>query len=582
MTAGQEQGGEELAVLRQQLEDLQQAMAAIRGGDVDAVVVGGPQGEQLYTHVSADRPYRVIVEEMGDGAVTVSERGVILYGNDRMAKLLGRDRPGLLGSDVADLVAPASAGTLRHLMDAEPGVTRRAELHLRGSEDAPVPVLASVTGLDIDGLTVRCLIVADLTDERRAAAAVSDARQQLLRQQLELEEEHRLNRLLQQAVLPGRLPESDDVGLAARYLPADRPSMVGGDWYDAFPLRDGVLALAVGDVVGHGVEAAAAMGQMRNALRAYAFAEDSPAAVLDRLNRLAVGLAEGTLATALFGVLDVGTRTFRWAGAGHPAPLLLSDPGPRLLPPPRGMMLGADARATYGEVTEQLAPGDLLVLYSDGLVERRSSDLDADAAALVAAAAGLAGNAPRAVCDALVTRLIPAADPEDDACVLVLGLAAEPAPQRGGTTATNEQLWAEAALPSPGTHGTQLLRADVARPADVTSSRGRLAASLATDPRTARADDVERLLLAYEELASNGLRHGGPPVRTTVDAGPDGWLIVVTDTAVDRRPSPAVDRDPAHGGLGLYLVARLCAAHGWSVEPGRKHVWARITRDRGS
>lgn len=417
-----ESGAEEIASLRLRLEDLQQAMDAIRGGDVDAVVVGGPEGEQLYTHYSADRPYRVIVEEMGDGAVTVSERGVILYANDRVAKLLGRDRAGLLGADVAELVTPASAHTLAELMDAGPGVTRRAELDLRGDAVGPVTVLASVTGLDIDGVVVRCLIVADLTDERRAAAAVSEARQQLLRQQLELQQEHRLNDTLQRAVLPGRLPEAGGYHLAARYLPADRPSLVGGDWYDAFTLPGGLVALAIGDVVGHGLQAAATMGQMRNALRAYAFLDGSPSVVLARLNTLADRLAEGGLATAAFGLLDVGARTFRWASAGHPPPLLITAAGPRLLDPPPGMMVGAAPEAAYDDAAEQLAAGDLLVLYTDGLIERRSSDLDADSDALLAAAVDLAGRHAEEVCDALITRLVPAAGPEDDVCLLVLEL----------------------------------------------------------------------------------------------------------------------------------------------------------------
>lgn len=95
-------------------------------------------------------------------------------------------------------------------------------------------------------------------------------------------------------------------------------------------------------------------------------------------------------------------------------------------------------------------------------------------------------------------------------------------------------------------------------------------------PAGADEDDVERLLLAFEELASNGLRHGGAPVRAAVTRTADGWLIDVTDAVADRVPTPAVDRDPAHGGLGLYLVARLGAAHGWWRQPDHKHVWARI------
>lgn len=143
------------------------------------------------------------------------------------------------------------------------------------------------------------------------------------------------------------------------------------------------------------------------------------------------------------------------------------------------------------------------------------------------------------------------------------------------------RMWAEEALPSLGADATQLLGVHVTRASDLTASRGRLAAQLATNPLTAgaAAEDVERLLLAYEELASNGLRHGRPPVQVTVDATSAGWLIVVTDAGVDEPPSPAVDRDPSQGGLGLYLVARLCTAHGWTVDEGRKHVWACITKE---
>jgi len=411
---------EEYEHLREELYDLRQTLEAIRGGDVDAVVVGGPQGEQLYRQISADRPYRVIVEEMGDGAVTVSARGVILFANDRMAKLVGRDRGELLGVDVTELVDAAAAPVLDDLLAALPGTTRQADLDLRGADGARVPVLASVTGLEMEGAVVRCLIVADLTDQRRAAAAVSEARQQLLRKKLELEEEHRLKETMQRAVLPARLPEGTDFHLAARYLPADLPSIVGGDWYDAFRLPDGALALAVGDVVGHDLDAAATMGQMRNALRAYAFPAGPPASVLARLNGLTAGLADGGLATAVFGLFDTARRTFRWASAGQPPPMVIGTDGPRLLSPPVGTMLGADPGFRFDDVVEPLQPGDLLVLYSDGLIERRNSDLDADFAALLVAADDLAGRTAEQVSAALVARLVPRGGHEDDVCLLVL------------------------------------------------------------------------------------------------------------------------------------------------------------------
>jgi phosphoserine phosphatase RsbU/P len=555
---GAADAADEFALLRLQIEDLRRALTAIRAGDVDAVVLGGPQGHQLYTLVSADRPYRVIVEEMGDGAVTVSERGIILYVNRRLTDLVGADRAALLGKDVADLVDPSAADTLASLLTTAPGTTRHGELLLAGAAGSAVPALASVTGLDIEGTVVRCLTVTDLTDrrrneqelvgayadltrstreleeaqrigrigswfwdaatgeldwsiqmyrisgvdpgatgstaqqalaavshpedaaaaaaawdraladhlpfvvqqrfvhpdgslrhtvtrgevicrpddtvigmrgttqdvteQRRAAEAVVEAREALVRQTMELAEEHRVKESLQRAILPTRLPTAPEVELAARYLPADRPSLVGGDWYDAFWLPDGCLAVAVGDVVGHDLDAAATMGQVRNALRAYAFSEDTPAAVLTRLNALTTGLADSGLATAVFGRLQPSRHTMRWASAGHLPPLVISPTGVRLLANPAGMMLGASAGTGFADSLAPLSQEDLLLLYTDGLIERRDRDLDAGFAALLDAAADLVRQPAETVCDVLLDRLLPARGHEDDVCLLALRL----------------------------------------------------------------------------------------------------------------------------------------------------------------
>ena len=114
--------------------------------------------------------------------------------------------------------------------------------------------------------------------------------------------------------------------------------------------------------------------------------------------------------------------------------------------------------------------------------------------------------------------------------------------------------------------------------AELTALRAQLHAALRDGPLAlgAGADAVEAVLLAFEELASNGLRHGRPPVHVTVTAAGAGWLLEVSDAAADRPPTPAVGRDPVHGGLGLHLVARLCTAHGWILQNGRKHVWAHV------
>nr|WP_166755915.1 ATP-binding protein [Modestobacter marinus] len=123
---------------------------------------------------------------------------------------------------------------------------------------------------------------------------------------------------------------------------------------------------------------------------------------------------------------------------------------------------------------------------------------------------------------------------------------------------------------------------ELRRPVDLTRYRQQLRAEAlpaGRSPEDSDADEaaVERLLLIFEELASNGVRHGLPPVFTTVTGALTGWLIDVTDADPRDEPVPAVDRDPAHGGLGLHLIARLCAAHGWAPEDGRKHVWGFVS-----
>ena len=124
---------------------------------------------------------------------------------------------------------------------------------------------------------------------------------------------------------------------------------------------------------------------------------------------------------------------------------------------------------------------------------------------------------------------------------------------------------------------------EIRRPAELTRARTELRARLVGPglPERAELEDVDRLLLMFEELASNGLRHGGAPIRVCVIGTDDGWLVDVSDARPDDPPVPAVGRDPAQGGLGLHLVARLSAHYGWTVVNGRKHVWAALGRRPG-
>lgn len=140
------------------------------------------------------------------------------------------------------------------------------------------------------------------------------------------------------------------------------------------------------------------------------------------------------------------------------------------------------------------------------------------------------------------------------------------------------QAWQQLAPPAID-RADHVWRWEITRPAELTTARTRLRNDLAGDtlPIGADADDVDRLLLTFEELTSNGLRHSGQPITATVSGYTRGWLIDVDDARPDHPPVPAADRDPALGGLGLHLIAQLSAAHGWSATGTRKHVWAFLT-----
>lgn len=141
----------------------------------------------------------------------------------------------------------------------------------------------------------------------------------------------------------------------------------------------------------------------------------------------------------------------------------------------------------------------------------------------------------------------------------------------------SEALWAQRPAPDAGAPLSVIWRAAPDTLAQLTTLRSQLRARLtARSPEGAGAEDAEWLLLAFEELATNGLRHGRPPVQVVVADTGGGWLLDVSDTATDLPPTPAVGRDPATGGLGLYMVARLGAEHGWGVDGSCKHVWVRI------
>ena len=154
--------------LRRDVGQLQATLKAMRSGGVDAVMVGEPGAEQLYILTSADRPYRVLVENMGEGAVTVSGAGVILYANLRLAEFLGVERNSMVGRDLLEYVDPDHHAALAGLLSSGNEETRRAELRLTRADGTALPFLVAATELDVEGVLVRCLIVTDLTMQKAA------------------------------------------------------------------------------------------------------------------------------------------------------------------------------------------------------------------------------------------------------------------------------------------------------------------------------------------------------------------------------------------------------------------------------
>jgi serine phosphatase RsbU (regulator of sigma subunit) len=237
---------------------------------------------------------------------------------------------------------------------------------------------------------------------------------------------------LQRSLLPS-LPILPGITSSARYLVSQDEAQVGVDWYDLFALPDGAIGIAIGDVMGHDVAAAAAMGQLRSVLRSYAYEGHSPSVVLDRLDRLVQGFEMAQAATAVFGrlVLDDAGATLLFANAGHLPPILRHPDGSvhqiqRASSPLIGVLRPGEQRR--GEAALSMSPGSLLLLYTDGLVETRQREYDTGIDELCAALTGLdSQTGPEEVCEELLRALVVGGQ-EDDIAILAVRVDELPQP----------------------------------------------------------------------------------------------------------------------------------------------------------
>ncbi|MFI6562362.1 PP2C family protein-serine/threonine phosphatase [Streptomyces sp. NPDC050534] len=256
---------------------------------------------------------------------------------------------------------------------------------------------------------------------RRIAIALDNARRY---------EQHRdTAETLQRAQLTD-LPRTEGLDLAARYLPATRGLNIGGDWYDALPQPDGSVLAVVGDVTGHGLRAAVIMGQLRTALRAYAAEDDSPARILTRLHRMLRHQQPNLYATAVIARFRPGDPHVVWAAAGHP-PAVVRVPGGsvRVLDTRPGVMLGVPLPFEYEDQRAELPPGSTLVLYTDGLVERRAHGIDPGIELLGRTLSALGDSELEDLdgcAESLLKPLVHDTERDDDVCLLLCRTAPPP------------------------------------------------------------------------------------------------------------------------------------------------------------
>ncbi|MGH3314488.1 MAG: PP2C family protein-serine/threonine phosphatase, partial [Streptomyces sp.] len=298
-------------------------------------------------------------------------------------------------------------------------------LHLMGE-----PVLD-----DHGGTTAMWTVLRDVSELRRSELTVRETGETARQERHVARTEHRVAVELQESVLPPwrgaqRVPHAGShaegaLDLASHYLPSATSALIGGDWYDALELPDGATLLSAGDLTGHGVAATSGMAMLLGAVRGMAVAGVEPGALMGHLNQLLDSAAQPALGSAVCCRYEPRDRTLTWAQAGHPAPLLFRAGAGRILCPPQGVLLGATSGAAYGQRTELLQPGDLLVLHTDGLVPpgtppaAAADEPHAGTERLLALGARFAATRTAQECVRVVVEEFGGREREDDACVLI-------------------------------------------------------------------------------------------------------------------------------------------------------------------
>jgi serine/threonine-protein kinase RsbW len=478
-------------------------------------------GESLERATTVHGRARRVVEELADGRATFA--AIHLLGEEGEVDEVAR--AGSLPAELADV------RRWREWIERVAATGREPSAEVSAGDGASAPGSLLVLPLQARGrsLGVLTLRLAAGVD-RKPVITPAVAREVAARAALALdnavlyERERGVSHALQLGLLGGALPDFEKVVVTPAYRAGTAALEVGGDWYDAFSLLSGSSAFVVGDVVGHGLEAAVAMGQLRGAVSALA-QTSAPAELLDQLDAFVENVPSAATATLAFVDLDPESGDFRYACAGHPPPLVISPDGrTRYLWEGRSAPLGSMLGDRRGDAEGQLAEGETLVLYTDGLVERRSESIDAGLERLADAARLGALGAP-ALADEICDRLLDAQVQDDDVCVLTIHRMPEEA---------------------------MFSRSFRASPSELADLRERLRRWL---EEQGVAEDVERgIVLAVSEAAANAVEHGygcdGVGLVTVMARAADDRLeVTVRDEGAWREPRRDTDR-----GRGIEIM----------------------------
>ena len=371
--------------------------------------------EQLLEESAED-----LFENAPCGYLSTALDGTLLKVNRTFETWTGFEREELIGQRrFQSLLAPG--GRIYHETHYAPllrmqGQVREIALEIVRADGSRLPVLVNSTlvkGSDGEPRLIRTTVF-DASDRRRYE-------EELLRAQ---RQEREIAEQFQRSMLAGELPVSAEVEVAASYRPADDALEVGGDWYDAFWLSRHRIGLVVGDVVGRGIEAAATMGQLRSATRALASTGQPPPRLLEALDAYAVRHRVGFLTTVVYMELDLDSHELRFSCAGHLPPVLApASEAAHLAWKGRSLPLGLGGRDEEArpEARCRLDPGSVILLYTDGLVERRRHSLDAGLERLVAEVESNRGEPPERLTSNLL-HAFATSERQDDACAMALSL----------------------------------------------------------------------------------------------------------------------------------------------------------------